>query len=344
MADLCINSLNKFFHHTPVLQGIDLTIASGALLAILGTSGSGKTTLLRLIAGFEQADQGDISISGTLISSPTLHVPPEQRRIGYVPQNAALFPHLTVAQNIGFGVARGTRRNIVAQMLELTGFSPGFAQRMPSALSGGERQRVALARALAPAPRLVLLDEPFAALDQGSRTATAAAMMGALAAARSTAILVTHDQAEAFSLGAEVAILRNGRIAQRASPEILYRNPADLDLARFLGEACILPGLSHQGYAECLFGRLPVGPASVSGTVEVLIRPEQIKLVRAGSPGSIPARVTRIVYFGADALVHFDAHGVALASRLFSHEIPPPGSETGLRAEGPVMVFPACQP
>ena len=343
MADLRINSLTKSFRHTPVLQGIDLAIASGALLAVLGTSGSGKTTLLRLIAGFDQADQGSIMIDGALIASPALHVPPEQRRIGYVPQNAALFPHLTVAQNIGFGAVRATRRDTVMRLLELTGLSPGFARRMPSALSGGERQRVALARALAPAPKLVLLDEPFAALDQGSRTATAAAMMGALATSRSTAILVTHDQAEAFSLGAEIAILRNGRIAQRASPEVLYRNPADLDLARFLGDACILPGFSDQGYAECLFGRLPTGGASALGRVDVLIRPEQIKLVREGSPGSIPARVTRIVYFGADALVHLDAHGVALASRLFNHEIPPPGSETGLRAEGPVMVFPACQ-
>jgi iron(III) transport system ATP-binding protein len=343
LADLRINSIVKSFRHVPVLQGIDLAITSGALLAILGISGSGKTTLLRVIAGFDQADQGCISIDGVLISSPTLHVPPEQRRIGYVPQNAALFPHLTVAQNIGFGVARAVRRDIVMQMLELTGLPPSFTRRMPSQLSGGERQRVALARALAPGPKLVLLDEPFAALDQGLRTATAAAMAGALAASRSTAILVTHDQAEAFSLGAEVAILRNGRIAQRARPEVLYRNPADLDLARFLGEACILPGLSRSGFVECLFGRLPVGNAVASGQAEVLIRPEQIKLVQAGTPGSIPARVTRIIYFGADALVHLDANGVELASRLFNHEIPPSGSEVGLRAEGPVMVFPAGQ-
>ncbi len=311
------------------------------MLAILGISGSGKTTLLRLIAGFEQADQGSIAIDGMVVASPDLHLPPEQRRIGYVPQDGGLFPHLTVAQNIGFGVIPGRRKAIVARLLEQIGLSMQYAKRMPAQLSGGERQRVAVARALAAAPKLVLLDEPFAALDQGLRSATAAAVVHALAASRSTAILVTHDQAEAFSLGAEIAILRGGRIAQRARPEILYRNPADLDLALFLGEACVLPGLSEAGQVDCLFGRLPIAAGAASGKVDVLIRPEQIKLAEPGSHGSVAGHVTKITYFGADALVHLEANGVAVASRLFNHEIPPVGSKFGLCVEGAVMAFPA---
>jgi iron(III) transport system ATP-binding protein len=340
MADLRIESLGKTFRGKPVLQDIDLEVASGTLLAILGISGSGKTTLLRLIAGFDRADRGSIIVEGVPVATPALHVPPERRRIGYVPQDGALFPHLTVAQNIGLGVARAARRDRVAQLLEQVGLAPNFAGRMPAQLSGGERQRIAIARALAPNPRMILLDEPFSALDALLRAETAAVMVRALEASQSTAILVTHDQAEAFSMGAEVAILRQGRIAQRAAPESLYRRPADLDLALFLGEGCILPGVTEPGSVSCLFGRLPVAEGGVSGTVEVLIRPEQIKLAASGA-GGLAARVAGITYFGADALVRLKAADADLASRLFNHEIPPLGSDVALSVEGPVMVFPA---
>ena len=219
MAYLQIEYLRKSFDTAPVLRGVSLAVRSGKILAILGASGSGKTTLLRLIAGFERADAGRIEIDGYAVADARTYLPPEQRRIGYVAQEGALFPHLSITDNIVFGLPRWQRRKRyrVAELLELVGLPASFADRPPQALSGGEQQRVALARALAPSPKLVLLDEPFSALDAALRAETRAAVATALAAAGATALLVTHDQAEALSLGHEVAVLQAGRIVQIAT-------------------------------------------------------------------------------------------------------------------------------
>ena len=245
MADVRIAGLTKSFRGAPILRGVDLVVPSGALFAILGASGSGKTTLLRLLSGFERADSGVIEIGGRQAAGPGVHVPPERRQVGYVAQEGSLFPHLSVAANVLFGLARSQRRDRLKAeaLLESVGLPASYASRGPHELSGGEQQRVALARALAPRPKLVLLDEPFSALDAALRIETREAVAAILEAAGATALLVTHDQSEALSMGRQVAVLRDGVLAQVAAPEKLYRQPADADLAQFVGEAVLLPGL-----------------------------------------------------------------------------------------------------
>ncbi|MDO9175233.1 MAG: ABC transporter ATP-binding protein, partial [Actinomycetota bacterium] len=214
-AVLDVRDVRKAFGQQQVLHGIDLHVAAGAIVAVLGPSGCGKTTLLRLIAGFEQLDHGSITVAGQLAANrggagPTLSLPPERRRVGVVPQEGALFPHLDVAGNVGFGLRRGSDAR-VAEVLALVGLA-GFEKKRPSQLSGGQQQRVALARALAPKPSLVLLDEPFSSLDAAMRGQVREEVFEVLRAANATAILVTHDQQEALSVADQVAVLLAGRI------------------------------------------------------------------------------------------------------------------------------------
>lgn len=305
MSALQIEGVSKSFGDTPVLRDLDLEVAEGSLIAILGASGSGKTTLLRLICGFERADAGTIAIGGVPVCGPGLHRRPEDRRIGYVAQDGALFPHLSVGANILFGLDRaGRRRTARAEsLLELVGLPAAYVSRAPQALSGGEQQRVALARALAPEPKLVLLDEPFSALDAALRAGTRQAVANALSAAGATALLVTHDQSEALSMGNQVGVLRRGRLVQLATPSELYRHPVDAELARFVGEAVLLDGQAAAGTVSCALGRLPLAiAAAVDGPVQVMIRPEQID-VRPGdeAAGGCPARIASISYYGHDA-------------------------------------------
>ncbi len=260
MTELTVQGLHKAYGSNPVLTGLDLTVPAGSLTAILGPSGSGKTTLLRLLAGFDQADAGTVRIGGTIVDGPGEHVPPERRRIGYVPQEGSLFPHLTVAANVGFGLpARERRGSRVAGLLEAVGLA-GLGKRYPHQLSGGQQQRVALARALAIEPALVLLDEPFASLDAHLRASVRADVQAIFRAAGTTAILVTHDQDEALSMADRVAVLRGGQIAQCAAPQDLYIRPADPQLARFIGEANLLDGELESG----LVPGSPASPASES--------------------------------------------------------------------------------
>jgi ABC-type Fe3+/spermidine/putrescine transport system ATPase subunit/ABC-type spermidine/putrescine transport system permease subunit II len=237
--------VSKAYGRRQVLVDLDLEVEEGTLTAILGASGSGKTTLLRVLIGFIAADGGTVSIGGrTVAEAGRLHVPPDRRAVGYVAQEGALFPHLTVSENVGFGLPRSERRGgaRIDEALELVGLDRSYAEREPQELSGGEQRRVALARALAPRPAVVLLDEPFSGLDASSRAETRAAVLGAMATAGATALLVTHDQAEALSMGHEVGLLRSGRLVQTAPETALYRAPADLDVARFVGEAVVVPG------------------------------------------------------------------------------------------------------
>ena len=238
-----------------------------------------------MLCGFERADGGTVDIDGRRVAGDGLHVPSEARRIGYVPQEGALFPHLSVAQNIVFGLPRGQRRARyrVDELLELVGLPASYGDRAPQALSGGQQQRVALARALAPAPSLVMLDEPFSSLDAALRIETREAVTNALAATGATAVLVTHDQSEALSLGREVAVLSNGRLVQTDTPEALYRRPATPELATFIGDAVLLPGIVRDDAVECDMGRLTLGRPMNAGPVDVMIRPEQIRISQAGT-------------------------------------------------------------
>ncbi len=348
MAALEIAGLAKAFEHHRVLDSVDLSVAAGTLVAILGASGSGKTTLLRLVAGFERADAGRIRIGGETASGPGVHLPPERRRIGYMAQEGALFPHLSVADNVLFGLPRPQRRDRrrAEELLALAGLPASYAVRAPHELSGGEQSRVALARALAPKPRLVLLDEPFAALDPGLRTETRQAVAAALLAAGATALLVTHDQPEALSMGREVAVLRDGRLVQVARPEALYRRPLDAQLARFVGEAVLVSGQAIDGTVRCSLGRLALAPDMPDGEVEVLIRPEQIRLVPPGESADALARVNGVTFYGHDASVSLVLCEVAgapeLSARVAGHMCPRIGEEVGIRVEGPVTVFRAA--
>ncbi|HET9897181.1 MAG TPA: ABC transporter ATP-binding protein [Streptosporangiaceae bacterium] len=314
MNQVVITSLRKSFGPQVVLAGLDLHVPAGSLTAILGPSGSGKTTLLRILAGFEEADAGTVMIGDTVVDSATAHVAPEKRRIGYVPQEGSLFPHLTVAANVGFGLpAKERRGSRVQALLEIVGLTE-FARRYPHQLSGGQQQRVALARALAIQPTVVLLDEPFASLDAHLRASVRIDVQQILRETQTTAVLVTHDQDEALAIADQVAVLRNGRIAQYAPPADLYSRPADSDLARFIGDANLLDGICHAGVVDTVLGPLPVAPdeadpptADGPRPVTVLLRPEHIELLPAGAELAEGAgnagRVIESEYYGHDAVL-----------------------------------------
>ncbi|MHB1474126.1 MAG: ABC transporter ATP-binding protein, partial [Dermatophilaceae bacterium] len=242
MTAVTVRNLTKSFDSTEVLRGIDLTVPKESVTAILGPSGGGKTTLLRLIAGFDAPDSGEILLRGQLVCGDGRFVAPQHRRVGYVPQEGALFPHLDVADNISFGLRGRERRDghRVEELLSLVGLEPAVRQRFPHQLSGGQQQRVALARALAPGPSLILLDEPFSSLDAALREGTGRAVLEALKATHTTALLVTHDQSEALSLADQVAVMRGGTLAQVGTPHEVYRAPADLGVAEFVGAAVIV--------------------------------------------------------------------------------------------------------
>ncbi|GAA3979989.1 ABC transporter ATP-binding protein [Actinomadura viridis] len=344
MTDLQIEGLSKAYASgTTVLNGLDLTVPGGSLAAVLGPSGCGKTTLLRIIAGFLNADAGTVTVGGRTLTGPGAHVPPERRRIGIVPQEGALFPHLSVARNVAFGVTdRSARRRRAEEMLDLVGLA-GYGDRMPHELSGGQQQRVALARALAPEPALVLLDEPFNALDSALRAGVRADVRDALHAIGATALLVTHDQQEALSTADLVAVVRDGRIAQCGSPQDVYSRPADPWVAGFVGDAVLLPGTAANGTAATALGpvelRTPAGEAPLQATV--LLRPEQLRLTEPGeeTPGGT---VTDVRYYGHDAMITVTVDGLdaPVDVRVDGHVALRPGDRTGVRVTGRATLHP----
>jgi iron(III) transport system ATP-binding protein len=338
VSELVAQGLRKSYGETEVLRGLDLRVPDGRLAAVLGPSGCGKTTLLRIIAGFEPAEGGVIRIGDVRVSAGR-SVPPEKRRVGYVAQEGALFPHLTVAANVGFGLSRVARRSgRVGEMLELIGLE-GMGARMPHELSGGQQQRVALARALAPEPALVLLDEPFSSLDAGLRATLRAEVRAALAKSGTTALLVTHDQEEALSTADLVAVMRGGRLAQMAAPAAIYRTPADAETAAFLGDAVLLPGDIKGEFAACALGKVPVRgcPFLADGRCTLMIRPEQIVMDERG----MPARVLEVTYYGHDADVRLAlTEGPEVCARTLGLTVPLVGKETGVRVEGEVVAYP----
>ena len=301
---LQLRAIQKSFGPVQVLGGFDLDIAAGSRVAIVGPSGSGKTTLLRIIAGFETPDQGSLIVNGeTLTQDGVQAVPAHRRGIGFVPQEGALFPHLTIAGNIGFGLARNApgRAARIAELMDMVALNRSLLNLRPHELSGGQQQRVALARALALKPRLMLLDEPFSALDTGLRADTRRAVGALLDAAGVTSILVTHDQAEALSFADQIAVMRVGRLAQVGAPREVYQRPLDAATARFLGPAIILPALVRGGVAECALGKLALEDASIEGAFDIMLRPEQIRArapVDGAAPGACSAVVTAVDFTG----------------------------------------------
>lgn len=308
MSAIAISDLHKSFRETAVLTGLDLTVQTGSLTAVLGPSGSGKTTLLRLIAGLERVDRGRIQLSGQVVDDGRHYIRPESRRVGYVPQDGSLFPHLTVQQNVGFGLSRSGRADgRVESLLKMVGLG-GMGGRYPHQLSGGQQQRVALARALAIGPQLLLLDEPFSALDPSLRASVRAEVRSILAKTKITTLLVTHDQEEALSVADQVAVLRSGLVAQLGTPDQLYSDPVDLEMARFLGDANLVQGSLEGGLVRTPLGMLAVrqpldGPAGISGPVTVLVRPEQISISVAPAAAGVPGRIVHSEFHGHDSLI-----------------------------------------
>ena len=341
------------------LDGVDLHVERGELVTVLGPSGCGKTTLLRSIAGFEQPDGGMITIDGHAVVGPGMRpVPAHERGVGLVPQEGALFPHLTVAQNVAFGLTgrrRGDRRRRVAEVLELVGLADA-ARRRPHELSGGQQQRVALARALAPDPEVILLDEPFSSLDEYLRETLRLEVRDLLRRLGATAVLVTHDQEEALALGDRVVVMRHGRIAQVGSPHETYFRPADLELARFLGEAVVVDGRlaadSGAATVTCAFGSLPVAcAAGVSNECAVLIRPENISVHPEGTPlgGSAAGASAGLVgtvdghtFYGHDGLLSVSVPelGSAVPVRVMGDRPFAVGDRVRLTVERAVCTYP----
>jgi iron(III) transport system ATP-binding protein len=341
---LQIEGLHKAHGPVPVLQGVDLQVAEGTLTAVLGASGSGKTTLLRVIAGFERAQSGIVRLNGQVLDDGNGWVPPERRNITFVSQDGSLFPHLTVAGNVGFGLPRRERTpESIRELLRLVGLA-GLEKRYPHELSGGEQQRVSLARALAPRPRLILLDEPFSALDETLRNSLRQEVVAVLKQTGVTAVLVTHDQDEALSLADNVAILRGGTMAQTDIPERIYRFPADADLARFVGKANVVDAVVEDGQALCAFGPLTVAdkPVRFSGDASIVIRPEQLALAEDGE--GLPGLVNNVEYFGHDVILvirPLEACGAAeLIVRIAGHITVRLGSQVYLKAVGEVHAWP----
>ncbi len=277
---LSVEGIHKSFGATTVLADFTLTLHAGEMLSLLGPSGCGKTTLLRLIAGLERADHGSVSLDGTKVDGDGAWLRPEDRQVGMVFQDWALFPHLDVAQNVGYGIPRRQRAAEVAKTLELVNL-PGMQDRAPETLSGGQQQRVALARALAPKPTVLLLDEPFSNLDAALRREVRSEVRELLRHAEMTAVFVTHDREEALVLGDRVAVMDAGRIVQTGTPAEVYQNPATPWVAAFVGDVSLYPGVAAGDVAETDFGPIPLLDPN-NGPVEVAVRPEDVELSTGG--------------------------------------------------------------
>jgi iron(III) transport system ATP-binding protein len=354
VSGLYISDLHKAFGAQPVLRGVDLEVPTGSLTAILGPSGSGKTTLLRVVGGFERADRGTVALGARVVEDGRHALAPEQRGIGYVPQEGSLFPHLTVAANIEFGVPRSKRKRqggATDELLEMVGLT-GLGNRYPHQLSGGQQQRVALARALAIRPALVLLDEPFSSLDAGLRSSVRSDVQDVLRAGGVTAVLVTHDQDEALSVADQVAVIRDGVIGQFGTPQQLYDHPVDPAMARFLGEANLVSATVDGDRVATPFGPLRlrsdhVAPPNGERAV-ALVRPEQMHLSTVIRGAGLPATVVRTQFHGHDTVITVSPHAplesAPLTVRAEGSLLVADGTEVEITADGSALAWPAGSP
>jgi iron(III) transport system ATP-binding protein len=336
MSAVTVTGLAKSYGDHAVLRGLDLEVPEGSITAVLGSSGCGKSTLLRIVAGFVRPDSGAVSIGGREVESAQGRVPPQRRGVGYVPQEGALFPHLTVARNIAFGLPRAERRGpTLARLMELTELSADLAHRYPHELSGGQQQRVALARALAPEPSVVLLDEPFSSLDAGLRVSAGRTVARALRQAGATALLVTHDQGEALSLADRVAVLRGGRFVQVGTPDQVYDAPVDAEVARFVGGGSLLDAVVRNGRAETELGSLELAHPAEDGPAVVVVRPEQLEVHASGA--GVAATVIEVDYYGAQVVVLLELpSGVHVTARGPAARPPRPEDKVAVRVDGAV--------
>jgi iron(III) transport system ATP-binding protein len=349
---LDVADLSMRYDTQPVLHDFDLRVNRGELVALLGPSGCGKTTALRLIAGFERPGSGTITIGDDLVCTVNgtreRWLPPEGRRVGMVFQDYALFPHLSVARNVAFGLPRQMqdRDKRIRAVLKTVGLS-GMGERTPDQLSGGQQQRVALARALAPGPDIVLLDEPFSNLDTDLRAAVRDDVRRILHEAGATAILVTHDQEEALSIADRVAVMLDGCVAQIGPPEEIYHRPSSREIADFVGDAQYIAGFADGRQATTSLGIVPLH-GSFQGPVDLLLRPEMVRLTRLDmtpepdhEQRGAPAMIVSRTFYGHDQLLHLElASGEPLAARLGTYSGFRPGDRVNVSVRGGALAFP----
>ncbi|MFC9556701.1 ABC transporter ATP-binding protein [Rhodococcus sp. NPDC056960] len=338
-----VEGLDKSFGAAPILRHVGFAAEAGSTTAILGPSGCGKTTLLRLIAGFERPDSGTIALAGRMVAGGGW-TPPHRRSVGYVAQDGALFPHATVGANVGFGLPRRARtRSKIAELLDMVSLDPSYASRRPDQLSGGQQQRVALARALAREPELMLLDEPFSALDAGLRADTRRIVADILAKAGITTILVTHDQPEALSFADRVGVMSAGRLAQIGTPREIYSTPVDVSTAQFIGDAVVLAAHVDGQRARCALGDVPVSLSGVQGNARIMLRPEQIEVTPDGA--GVSGTVVDVEYLGSEMMlgIRLDTENGVVSDRVtvrrFGATALTPGDRVGIRVLGEGVAY-----
>lgn len=352
---LTVTHLTRSFGGRRVVNDVSVEIAAGQVTCLLGPSGCGKSTTLRMIAGVESLDGGTVLIDGVAMADGRHSQPPEARSVGLMFQDFALFPHLTVAQNVAFGLkgAPGDKARRVDALLEKVTLT-GFGAKHPHQLSGGEQQRVALARALAPSPKVMLMDEPFSGLDNRLRDGIRDATLAILKAEGTAVLLVTHEPDEAMRMGDEIALMRDGAIVQRGAPYNVYNAPVDRQAAAFFSDINVIRGTSRGALTETPFGEFLTPGQNDGGAVDIVIRPQHLKIDfdRAGrgpNPTPMdgtPARgtVTRARYLGRESLVDFamDFDGKTLTASVPGVFLPKPGTVLWLMIRrDKCFVFPA---
>ena len=354
-ARLEATGLSRAFGGQQVLRDVSLRVAPGQVTCLLGPSGCGKSTTLRIIAGVESADAGHVRIDGRDMAGPGLHLPPEQRGIGMMFQDFALFPHLTVAGNVAFGLSgdKAAKSTRVAELLERVDLS-GFAAKHPHQLSGGEQQRVALARALAPRPRVMLMDEPFSGLDNRLRDGIRDSTLEILKEEGAAVVLVTHEPDEAMRMADEIALMRDGQIVQRGAPYNIYSAPVDKAAAAFFSDVNVIRGISKGALTATPFGNFLTPGHADGGAVDIVIRPQHLKIDfdREGC-GPLPTpqdgtaargQVVRARYLGRESLVDFrmEYDGSVLTAAVPGVFLPRPGTALWLMIRRDrCFVFPA---
>ncbi len=334
MAGLAFSGVTHRFGDRVAVDNLDLSVAPGEVVCLLGPSGCGKTTTLRLAAGLEALQTGEIRIGDRVVAGPGVALPPEKRHVGLIFQDYALFPHLSIVDNVAFGVARQHAANAISDAnAALAKVGLGDRGRsFPHTLSGGEQQRVALVRALAPRPDVMLMDEPFSGLDVRLRDRVRDETLGLLAATGAAVLLVTHDPEEAMRMASRIALMRAGRVVQLGSPETLYNHPVDAGAARFFAEANSFEGVvGPDGTVATPLGPVPAPGVAPGSAAEVLIRPHAIRQAAAGE-AAVAATVKRARLLGADSLVDLAVGpaGQSVAARLTPPALPMAGTEMHL--------------
>jgi iron(III) transport system ATP-binding protein len=339
MTLLEIKHLSKRFHRvgTPTVNDVNFSLEPGKIVALLGPSGCGKTTTLRLIAGFEQPDAGEIKLEDRTLYGPGIDLPPEARGIGFVFQDYALFPHLSVLENVIFGLhhlPKSERLERAREVLALVGLLV-FQDRAPHQLSGGQQQRVALARALAPRPKLILLDEPFSSLDAQLRASTRLEVRRILEKIGATALLVTHDQEEAMAFADRLIVMRDGRIEQEGSPERVYAQPRTAFVANFLGRTNLIPGRANGLICKTIFGQIAL-ETPANGPIMLSVRPEDLSFVESGT-NTLQATVIAREFKGHDITYALESDGLQLivqTDHLCTFNV---GDRTNIKLDGPAV-------